>query len=162
VKPSDLYETPPEFFDYWNRIFQFNLDPCCEPETAKCGVFITKERDGLAADWKMLGILPGMRIRAFCNPPYSQGSIPKWIAKAKQEQANGIFTFMLLPADTSTKWYQELAHDRTVTLLLPPGRLKFLYNGKRKEGPKFGNLIALMWPKELMKNRRAMGNKARE
>ena len=45
------WETPQDFFDELNKEFNFSLDPCATPETAKCKKFYTKEDDGLAQDW---------------------------------------------------------------------------------------------------------------
>ena len=45
------WETPPDFFAELDREFHFTLDPCAEPETAKCAKYYTKEDDGLAQDW---------------------------------------------------------------------------------------------------------------
>ena len=41
------WETPQDFFDKLNNIFNFTLDSCAEVETAKCSKFYTKEDDAL-------------------------------------------------------------------------------------------------------------------
>ena len=46
------WETPQDFFDKLNNIFNFNLDSCAETDTTKCSNFYTKEDDALAKDWK--------------------------------------------------------------------------------------------------------------
>lgn len=45
------WETPPDFFAELDKEFHFTLDPCAEPETAKCEKYYTKEDDGLMQDW---------------------------------------------------------------------------------------------------------------
>lgn len=45
------WATPQEFFDSLNEEFHFNLDPCADPENAKCDRFFTKEENGLLKDW---------------------------------------------------------------------------------------------------------------
>lgn len=45
------WETPPDFFAELDKEFHFTLDPCAEPETAKCAKFYTKEDDGLLKNW---------------------------------------------------------------------------------------------------------------
>lgn len=45
------WETPPDFFAELDKEFHFTLDPCCEPETAKCAKYYTKETDGLSQSW---------------------------------------------------------------------------------------------------------------
>lgn len=53
------WETPQDFFDKLNNIFNFTLDSCAEVETAKCSKFYTVEDDALQQDWK--GVV-------WCNP----------------------------------------------------------------------------------------------
>ena len=148
VKPSDLYETPTEVFDYWNSIFQFNIDVCAEPQTAKCSMFFTAADDALKKSWHDANFY-GKKTNAWMNPPYSQPHL--WVAKAKEEQKNNVLTVALLPGDTSTKWFQSIYHDPSVTVVLPPGRIRFLYKKKRCGSPKFGNAIAIFWPIETEK-----------
>jgi len=73
VSPLDAYmassvdhdwETPDEVFADLHAEFEFTLDPCCTPETAKCDAYFTPEDDGLAQDWG--------RERVFMNPPYGR------------------------------------------------------------------------------------------
>ena len=45
------WATPQDFFDSLNEEFHFNLDPCADPENAKCDRFFTKEENGLSKDW---------------------------------------------------------------------------------------------------------------
>ena len=40
------WATPQDFFDSLNEEFHFNLDPCADPENAKCDRFFTKEENG--------------------------------------------------------------------------------------------------------------------
>lgn len=51
----DDWETPPEFFEELNKEFNFDLDPCALPKTAKCERYFTPDDDGLAQTW----IAPG-------------------------------------------------------------------------------------------------------
>lgn len=141
LKGSDRYETPQEIFDYWDGLFNFHLDVCAEPKTAKCLKYFTPDTDALIREWGW----PTQGVRCWSNPPYSN---PRpWIEKAKAEQAQGVFTCMLLPSDTSTAWYQELVHNQPGIVEIPlRGRIRFLLDGKRADSPKFGNIIALFLP----------------
>lgn len=47
----DDWETPREFFEELNKEFNFALDPCATPETAKCSRYFTPEDDGLNRPW---------------------------------------------------------------------------------------------------------------
>lgn len=51
------WATPQDFFDSLNEEFHFNLDPCADPENAKCDRFFTKEENGLLKDWGGLRFL---------------------------------------------------------------------------------------------------------
>lgn len=141
---SDLYETPPEIFGYWNRLFHFNLDVCAEPSTAKCSTFMTAEQDALKQDWASVASASEDRARVWMNPPYSN-PLP-WIEKAIEQSNKGVFVCALLPADTSTKWFHLLTTTPNVTLVYAKGRIRFLLGGERQGSPKFGSVFALFWP----------------
>lgn len=138
LRKSDLYETPPEVFDYYDMIFRFTLDACAEQATAKCRRYFTVKDNALKKDWADEG------GSIWLNCPYSN-PLP-WVEKAKWEQAKGALIVALLPADTSTGWLQSLMYDPMITLRLPPGRIRFLYDGVRQGSPRFGNAVAIFWP----------------
>lgn len=48
---SNEWATPQEFFNRLNQEFNFNLDPCATPESAKCPMFFTQEQNGLNRPW---------------------------------------------------------------------------------------------------------------
>lgn len=48
---TDLWATPQDFFDSLNDEFNFTLDPCANPQNAKCSKFYTLENDGLKQNW---------------------------------------------------------------------------------------------------------------
>ena len=60
--------------------------------------------DGLSKSWN------GERV--FCNPPYGK-EISKWVKKAYQENENGTFVVMLLPARTDTKYFHDYIYKKT-------------------------------------------------
>jgi phage N-6-adenine-methyltransferase len=73
------WETPQVLFDKLNEEFNFELDVCALPETAKCKNYYTPEIDGLKQDWK--GI-------CWMNPPYGR-EIGVWLKKAYEESLRG-------------------------------------------------------------------------
>ncbi len=109
-KTNDNYETPE-----WLKLdFLYYFDPC--PKNAKF--------DGLFIAWHK---------KNFVNPPYSNKIA--WIRKAIHEQKMGNLSVLLLPVDTSTKWF----HD----LILPHAEIKFLkgripFNGS---SPPFASML---------------------
>ena len=48
---TDLWATPPDFFEELDREFHFNLDPCADETNHKTPRYFTKEDDGLSKDW---------------------------------------------------------------------------------------------------------------
>jgi len=88
------YKTPPVI----KAVFVKWFDPC------PLGV---RNFDGLKIRWAK---------RNFVNPPYDKKT--DWIEKAIYEQKKGNTTVMLLPVDTSTRWF----HD----LVLPNAKIKFI------------------------------------
>lgn len=129
---SDTAEwaTPQDFFDELDREFEFDLDPCCTEENAKCRRYYTKEDDGLNQPW--FGLV-------FMNPPYGR-EIGKWVAKAASEAKNGALVVCLLPARTDTRWWHDHIWDDKnhrpragVQVRLIKGRLKF--GGSKNSAP---------------------------
>lgn len=105
ITQKDKWETPEHIFKKLNEEFGFTLDPCCEPNTAKCQKYYTIEDDGLTKDWK------GEVV--FCNPPYSNGNIDAWMVKCLREsmQENTIVV-ALVAASTSSRWWHEYVLGR--------------------------------------------------
>lgn len=81
---------------------RFDLDPCADDKAynwfAKRNYTSLNCYNGLEDRW--FG-------KVFVNPPYSQGNIPKWLDKAFRELKNCELIVMLLPCDTSTKWFHH-------------------------------------------------------
>jgi site-specific DNA-methyltransferase (adenine-specific) len=114
------WETPQDFFDELNKEFNFTLDPCATPKTAKCKKYYTKKDDGLSKDWT------GERV--FCNPPYGS-AIKNWVKKCYEEKTD--ITVMLIPARTDTKYFHDYIYKKpNVEIRFIKGRLKF--GGKQK------------------------------
>lgn len=122
-KKSDEWETPQAFYDALDAEFHFTLDPCATDENHKCEKYITREQNGLNADWS------GQRI--FCNPPYSQ--VGRWVEKAFYEgQKDNTIVVMLLPSRTDTKYFHKYIYQRS-EIRFVKGRLKF--SGQKTNAP---------------------------
>lgn len=110
------WETPQDFFDKLDKIFNFDLDSCAEPDTAKCKKFYQKEDDALTKDW--LGTV-------WCNPPYGREQV-KFVEKAYEESLkNGSTVVMLIPARPDTKLWQDVIFKKASQICFVKGRLKF-------------------------------------
>ena len=118
---TDMWATPQDFYDKYNKIYNFNTDVCASIENAKCNHFYTKEDDGLKQEWT--GV-------CWMNPPYGR-EIKKWVKKAYEESLKGTTVVCLLPARTDTAWWHDYAQYGIVTFIR--GRLKF--GGSKNSAP---------------------------
>lgn len=135
--PNDDYTTPPEIFDPLNKVFKFKYDIAAADDNHLCAKYVIKEANALTVRWPTAGNI-------WCNPPYSKegGPLIEWTKKAAKEASEGSTTVMLLPADTSTKWFHEYALTATA-MKFTKRRVRFLLNGIRQGSPKFGSLIVV-------------------
>lgn len=127
------WETPSELFAELNREFGFTLDPCCQPETAKCEKFYTPVEDGLIQDWSHEVV--------WMNPPYGK-EIALWMQKARIESEKGATVVCLVPARTDTVWWHENV-ERHAEVRFLPGRLRFV--GANSSAP-FPSAIVIFRP----------------
>jgi phage N-6-adenine-methyltransferase len=118
-KTSDEYRTPPAFFKGVNAEFSFNLDVAASEENALCSIYYTPEISALENQWGPFGTV------AWCNPPYSPGNIPRFLAKAVEQKRRGVASVLLVPLDPGRSWMRhvigEAAEVRAVV-----GRIRFL------------------------------------
>ena len=128
---DQTWETPKEFFDKLNDVFDFSLDVCAVPETAKCENYFTPEIDGLAQKW-------GNNI-CWMNPPYGREQV-KWIEKAAKESLNGTTIVCLIPARPDTKVWQNIIFPNAKGVCFIRGRLKF---GGSKDSAPFPSAIVI-------------------
>lgn len=127
---SDDWCTPKHLWERLNFIRRVTLDPCSNQWTQnKPPTVYTKEEDGLNKHW--------FGPHAFVNPPYSN-PLP-WVQKMVDSYEVTIRT-MLLPADTSTRWF-KLLWDTCDYLCFSVKREKFV--GPFNDSPKSGHVLAL-------------------
>jgi phage N-6-adenine-methyltransferase len=116
---TDEWETPQELFDALNEEFDFDLDVCATPQSAKLPNFYTKGVDGLSMSWN--------GYRCWMNPPYGR-VIGKWVEKCSQNKC-----VALLPARTDTKWFHDYILGKAEIRFIK-GRLKFVGEQKGHSG----------------------------
>ena len=122
---KQTWETPQDFFNKLNDIFNFNLDACAEDETAKVDNYFTIEDDALIQDWE--GVV-------WCNPPYGREQI-KFINKGLSEhRKHGSTIVFLIPARPDTKVWQDIIFKNASQVCFIKGRLKF---GNSKDSAPF-------------------------
>ena len=133
------WDTPQTFFDKLNKQFQFTLDPCASPTSAKCDKYFTIEEDGLAQDWG------GHTV--FVNPPYGRG-IGAWLEKGYHEsKKHNTIVVMLIPSRTDTKWWHDYVM-KAKEVHLVRGRLKF---GSSDNAAPFPSAVAIFHSDMLYK-----------
>jgi phage N-6-adenine-methyltransferase len=132
---SDKWATPwPVLTDLERRFGAFDLDPCCEPHTAKAPMFYTVEDDGLSKPW--FG-------NVYVNPPYSNPRA--WCERALQATQSGEAdtVVMLLPCATDTAWFHEIVWPHA-ELHFVRGRVRFLgWRGTPLPSPRAPSLVAV-------------------
>ena len=126
---SGEWETPQAFFDRLNAEFNFMLDLCAQPATAKCPHFYTTaagmeapmktgqiaEHDAFAHEW---------RGTCFMNPPYGRG-VAQWLRKAHSSASlNSATVVALIPSRTDTAYWHDYVMEASEVRLVR-GRLKF-------------------------------------
>lgn len=135
-KESDEWATPGPLFDWLNSSFQFTLDPCATPATAKCTKFYTREENGLQQSWA------GERV--FMNPPYSD--VQAWVKKAYAESLAGATVVCLTAARTDTRWFQDWVLGKANEIQFLPGRVTFLRPEKPPNTAPFPSVVIVYRP----------------
>ena len=122
---KQTWETPQDFFNKVNDLFNFTLDSCAENGTAKVNNYFTIEDDALTHDWE--GVV-------WCNPPYGREQI-KFINKGLDEHRKHNSTIVfLIPARPDTKVWQDVIFKNASQVCFIKGRLKF---GNSKDSAPF-------------------------
>lgn len=118
---------------------KIDLDPFYNPHSlVKAEKHYTELDDGYAQDW---------HFNVFANPPYSRGNLPKATAKAKAEYRKydnvPIQIFMLIPAYTSTDYFQKDIFGSANAILFYNKRISFLnLDHTETDSPTFHSILA--------------------
>ncbi|AUS00804.1 DNA N-6-adenine-methyltransferase [Vibrio phage 1.278.O._10N.286.54.E8] len=148
VPIRDLWRTPKPIFDYYDKRFGFDCDVAASFSNAfrpynhfgeqYDGTFI----NALDRDWGAIN---------FLNPPYSD--ISPWVLKAIEQLKKGKITVMLIPADTSVKWF-KLAFENCSECHFISGRLAFINEetGKPVSGNNKGSVVFVFDPNSPFKS----------
>jgi phage N-6-adenine-methyltransferase len=124
------WETPQWLFNKLDKEFNFTLDVCALPETAKCKNYYTPQIDGLKQDWE--------DNICWMNPPYGR-EVGVWIEKAYKESLKGAIIVCLIPSRTDTKYWHDYCM-KTNEIGFVKGRLKF---GDSKNSAPFPSAIVI-------------------
>ncbi len=98
----DGTRTPDLLWRCLHARFPFIIDLFASPENAKCTAFFDREKDAFAREW------PRARMGwCWANPPYSRGSLPRFVAKALEQVKEGSAIVSLIPATPGAAWFNE-------------------------------------------------------
>ena len=111
---SNEWETPKDFFNKYNDLYNFEIDVCATDDNTLCDDHFTIDDDALTKDW-------GKKI-CWMNPPYGRG-IGKFIKKAYEESIKGCIVVCLIPSRTDTRWWHDYVMKGDIEFI--KGRLKF-------------------------------------
>ena len=111
---KDCWQTPDPIFDNLNKEFKFTGDVAASYSNSKCKDFLKEDDDALSLNWFMV---------SWCNPPYS--NIQPWVEKAVEQHTSGKTIVMLVPADTSVKWFKK-AYESCNEVRFISGRISFI------------------------------------
>lgn len=117
---KDRWRTPLWLFHAAQRLVgrTCTIDVACDETNALCSRFLTIKDNSLLSNWGNNSDV------AWCNPPYSAGSIAAFVQKAIEQQKRGVTSILLLPASTDTQWYL-LAHQFCKTYVVTGKRVQF-------------------------------------
>lgn len=160
----DLWATPNEIYNGALRYFVAKRllspealyvgDVCASKHNAKHECFWSEADDALSQDWVNFATSKRANAVLWCNPPYSRGSKEQFIAKAidfaERIKLPGA-VIMLLPNDTSAKWFSEVVKNAKAVVFICNGRINFINNatGERGGGNNAGSILALFARKEV-------------
>jgi len=151
-KESDLWETPQWLFDKLNEEFVFDIDLTATANNTRVPIYC----DDFFGDhpFKYDSNHTGLsrKVTGWINPPYSQSE--KFITRAIDliTRRTAYKTIvMLLPVDTSTKWF-SLLYDRepkwqarpNVEIRFLQGRLKFTHPRVKATVARFPSMVVIL------------------
>lgn len=141
----DLWQTPQFVFDYYDRRFGFEIDLAASANNALCDEYFTQDDNAFTCDAeRFVGAV-------WCNPPYS--NITPWVNLCWEiSDASNVPVVMLIPADTSVKWF-KLAFENCTECHFISGRLAFI-NAKTQKpvsGNNKGSVVFIFDPKSPVK-----------
>lgn len=149
----DCYRTPRYLVEWIKNNFHTNIDGCASSENKTHPFYIgldhgnTKFSNFLFVKHEELEeLLNCNQPRLFINPPYSN-PMP-FVKKTIELMKKDVFIVLLLPADKSTKWFEEIAENATEIIDIVGGRVNFLnpITGEEVKGNNKGSLIAVFNP----------------
>ena len=116
----DLWQTPRWLFNCVNEYKNFVCDIAASQSNHLVSTFISEEDNAFTYDFE---VFRGNYV--WCNPPYSD--IGPWIDLAiKNQQNHNVGTVLLIPADTSVRWFDKCRINANSIMFITGGRISFV------------------------------------
>lgn len=103
---------------------RFVLDACAATYNTKAPKWFTTQDSAFNHDWSETAT--GVKDLVWCNPPYSRGLKQQFVEKIINEAEKGVCTVVLLPNDTSSKWFAQLLKVSRAVIFITEGRISFI------------------------------------
>jgi phage N-6-adenine-methyltransferase len=110
------YAVSPELFGPLMTEFRFTLDAAASRTNAQCPKFFTKQDNALVQNWG--------KGNVWCHAP--KENLAAWVQKGYEASQEGATVVMLLPAQTSARWFHEIILLSRAEIRFIRGRLKFV------------------------------------
>ncbi len=153
--PRQCWATPKDAWQWITQTFgPFDLDVCADAHNSKCEYYfaapgyrppldyamkkVWRGEDALNLQWSLYGL---SSLKCWCNPGFSMPW--EWLLKAhKEAMERNAHTFVLLPLDTSTEWFDYFL-DKAHRIYAPRPRIEFVPKGsiEASKNPKPSALI---------------------
>ncbi len=145
---TDDWRTPRALFGALHREFDFTVDAAADQDNHLVPRYWTAAHDGAARSWA--------KERVWCNPPYSRGRQPGFLARAAKCEA--AVAVLLIPARPDTRAWHEHVWEAASEVRFIRGRVRF--EGATSGAPFPSAIVvyraggrrgrpALVWPCEM-------------
>lgn len=141
-----LWQTPRYIYDYFNIYHPFACDIAASEVNHLHDRFITAEDNAFNFDFSEFS---GQYV--WCNPPYRD--ITPWIQLAERNRnEHQVGTVLLLPADTSVGWFQNIVETADCVYFITEGRLSFVRADTQEPvgGNTKGSIVVVYKPTRFM------------
>jgi phage N-6-adenine-methyltransferase len=145
------WETPPDFWQALNSVFDFEIDVCASEHNSKCPRLISSAVDSLRDDVPWCGFGAN---RAWCNPGFSD--VLPWHQKAfseAQDSAAALVVVIGIPG-ASQAWYEYAQQHADEIVDLSP-RVHFLAPWPLKQSSNNRESQLFIYRRKLVANRPA-------
>ncbi|AUR86251.1 DNA N-6-adenine-methyltransferase [Vibrio phage 1.084.O._10N.261.49.F5] len=121
---------------------EYNLDPCCLEETAKCDNFLTPKQDMFTIKNPLQRFEKETEIQMFVNPEYGRNQRKFVEHVADWCEYDNVIADVLIPARTDTALFHDVILPRATGVYFIKGRITFGSN----------EYWEMLWEKEYLDN----------